>query len=224
MRVAPTVAIGILPALLGSFVVAFALLPLPGADLTMGEALRESGSSIFTLGFLSTAGPLPITIDVLGGATGMILVALTIGYLPPMYAEIRRREVLVKQLGVWTGTPFWGPEILARFSLAGAVGCLPRLYSSWDGWCAHVADTHMKYPALTRFRLPRSRNHWLIALLGVMDSAASTWHSDPQVIMSTPASCRGRGQAVCETLLTQSVELSPVRQNRELTNPTSTEV
>ncbi len=193
---APTVVIGILAALLASFVVAFALLLLPWADLTIGEALLESGSSIFTLGFLSTAGPVPITIDVLGGATGMIFVALTIGYLPPMYAEIRRREALVKQLGVWTGTPSWGPEILARFSLAGAVGRLPRLYSSWDGWCAHVADTHMKYPALTHFRLPRSRNHWLIALLGVMDSAAldmalrpSSDHIDARLMLRQGASC-----------------------------------
>ena len=193
---APTVVIGILAALLASFVVAFALLLLPWADLTIGEALLESGSSIFTLGFLSTAGAVPIAIDVLGGATGMIFVALTIGYLPPMYAEIRRREALVKQLGVWTGTPSWGPEILARFSLAGAVSRLPGLYSSWDKWCAHVADTHMKYPALTHFRLPRSHNHWLIALLAVMDSAAldialrpSGDHIDARLMLRQGVSC-----------------------------------
>jgi hypothetical protein len=193
---APTVVIGILAALLASFVVAFALLLLPWADLTIVEALLESGSSIFTLGFLSTAGAVPIAIDVLGGATGMIFVALTIGYLPPMYAEIRRREALVKQLGVWTGTPSWGPEILARFSLAGAVSRLPGLYSSWDKWCAHVADTHMKYPALTHFRLPRSHNHWLIALLAVMDSAAldialrpSADHIDARLMLRQGVSC-----------------------------------
>lgn len=30
----------------------------------------------------------------------------------------------------------------------------------------------MKYPVLTHFRLSRARNHWLIALLAVMDAAA----------------------------------------------------
>jgi hypothetical protein len=193
---APTVVIGILASLLASFVVAFALLLLPWADLTMGEALRESGSSVFTLGFVSTPEPVPTTLDVVGGATGMIFVALTIGYLPAMYAEVRRREALVKQLGVWTGTPSWGPEILARLSLAGAVGRLPGLYSSWDRWCAHVGDSHMKYPALTHFRLPRSRNHWLIALLAVMDAAAldmalrpSSDHVDARLMLRQGVGC-----------------------------------
>ena len=47
---APTVVIGILASFLGALVVAFALLLLPWADLTIGDALRESGSSVFTLG------------------------------------------------------------------------------------------------------------------------------------------------------------------------------
>ncbi len=193
---APTVVIGILGSLLASFVFAFALLLLPWADLTVGEALRESGSSVFTLGFVSTPEPVPTTLDVMGGATGMIFVALTVGYLPAMYAEVRRREALVKQLEVWTGVPSWGPEILARFSLAGAIDRLPHLYSAWDRWCAHVADSHMKYPALTHFRLPRSRNHWLIALLAVMDAAAldvalrpSSDHVDARLMLRQGLSC-----------------------------------
>jgi hypothetical protein len=169
---APAVVIGILASLLAAFVFAFALLLLPWADLTLGEALRESGSSIFTLGFVNTAQPVPTTLDVVAGAIGMIFVALTIGYLPSMYAEVRRREALVKQLEGWTGTPSWGPEILARFALASAVDRLPRLYATWDEWCAYVADSHMKYPTLTHYRLPRSGNHYLLALLAVMDAAA----------------------------------------------------
>ncbi len=169
---APTVVIGILASFLGSFVVAFALLLLPWADLTLADALRESGSSVFTLGFVSTAEPVPTALDVLAGATGMIFVALTIGYLPPLYAEVRRREALVRQLEGWTGVPSWGPDVLSRFSRAGAVGRLPALYSAWDAWAAHVAVSHMKYPVLTHFRLPRSGNHWLLALLAVLDAAA----------------------------------------------------
>lgn len=168
---APTVIIGILVSFLASFVVGFALLLLPWGDLTLGDALRESGSSVFTLGFVSSEAPVPTALDVLGGATGMIFVALTIGYLPTLYSEIKKREALVKQLEGWAGAPSWGPEVLARFSMAGAVMQLPSLYSSWDSWSAHVADTHMKYPVLTHFRLPRSRNHWAIALLAVMDAA-----------------------------------------------------
>jgi hypothetical protein len=169
---APVVIIGTLAALMGSFVVAFALLLLPWADLTVGDAFREAGSSVFTLGFISTPEPIPTALDVIAGAAGMIFVALTIGWLPALYAEVKNRERLVKQLEGWSGSPPWGPEVLARLSLAGAVGRLPSLYESWDGWCAQVSDTHLKYPVLTHFRLPRAHNHWIIALLAVMDAAA----------------------------------------------------
>lgn len=169
---APTVIIGMLATFLASFVLAFALLLLPWGDLTFGDALRESGSSVFTLGFVSTAEPVPTTLDILGGATGMIFVALTIGYLPTIYGEVTRREVLVKQLEGWTGTPSWGPEVLAQLATVGALQQLPALYRSWDTWAARVADTHMKYPVLTQFRLPRAKNHWAVALLAIMDAAA----------------------------------------------------
>ena len=169
---APVTIIGILVSFLAAFVLGFGLMLLPWGDLTIADALRESGSSIFTLGFVSTAEPVPTALDVLGGATGMVFVALTMGYLPTLYSEIKKREALVKQLEGWTGVPSWGPEILARFSLAEGVDRLPGLYASWDYWSAQVADTHMKYPVLTHFRLPRARNHWLIALMAVMDAAA----------------------------------------------------
>jgi hypothetical protein len=99
-------------------------------------------------------------------------VALTIGYLPTIYGEVKNREALVRQLAGWTGAPSWGPEILARFSLAGAVDRLPRLYETWDTLSARIAETHIKYPVLTHFRLPRSKTHWLTALLAIADSAA----------------------------------------------------
>lgn len=193
---APTVVIGILGSLLASFVAAFALLLLPWSDLNIGEAIREGGSSIFTLGFVSSPGLIPTSLDVLAGGIGMIFVALTIGYLPAMYAEVRRREALVKQLEGWTGTPSWGPEVLARFSLVGAVDRLPSLFAAWDRWCAYVADSHMKYPALTHFRLPRAGNHWLIALLAVMDAAAlnislrpSERHVDARLLLRQGVNC-----------------------------------
>ena len=169
---APVVIIGILSTFLASFVLSFALLLLPWAELTLGEALQESGSSVFTLGFTSTDKAVPVALDILAGATGMIFVALTIGYLPTLYAEVTKREALVKQLEGWTGVPSWGPEILGQFADAGARRQLPTLYRSWDIWAAQVADSHMKYPVLTHFRLPRAKNHWLVALVAVMDAAA----------------------------------------------------
>jgi len=169
---APVVVIGILVSLMGSFVVGFALMLMPWSDLTVADALREAGSSVFTLGFISSTEPVATILDVLAGATGMIFVALTIGYLPTIYSEVKARERQVRQLSGWAGTPSWGPEVLSRFALAGALDLLPSLFTDWDAWCGRVADTHVKYPVLAHFRLPRSGNHFVVALLAVMDAAA----------------------------------------------------
>jgi hypothetical protein len=193
---APTVVILTLITLLGLFTVAFGLMLLPWADVTLGDALRESGSSVFTLGFVSSATPIPTALDVLAGATGMIFVAMTIGYLPTLYAEVRHRDSRVKELEIWGGKPSWGPEILARFTLADALDRLPALYASWDGWCARVADSHMKYPVLTHFRGPRARNHFVIALLAIADAAAldialrpSADHTDARLLLQQACAC-----------------------------------
>ncbi len=193
---APTVVILTLASLLAAFMVAFGLMLLPWAELTLGDAMREAGSSVFTLGFVSSATPIPTALDVLAGATGMIFVALTIGYLPSLYAEVRQREALVKQLEVWTGKPSWGPEILARFTLVGALDRLPSMFASWDAWCARVADSHMKYPVLTHFRGPRAHNHFVIAVLAVADAAAldtvarpSIDHTDARLLLRQVSSC-----------------------------------
>ncbi len=193
---APTVVILTLASLLGAFTLAFGLMLLPWADLSLGDALRESGSSVFTLGFVSTRQPIPTALDVLAGATGMIFVALTIGYLPSLYTEVRQRETLVKQLEVWTGKPSWGPEILARFTLARGLHRLPRLFAAWDLWSARVADSHMKYPVLTHFRGPRARNHFVIALLAIADAASldivlrpSADHTEARLLLRQVSAC-----------------------------------
>ena len=192
---APTVIILTLASLLASFALAFGLMLLPWAD-TAGHAMRESGSSVFTLGFVSTDAPIPTALDVVAGATGMIFVALTIGYLPSLYTEVRVREALVKQLEVWTGKPSWGPEILARFHLVGGLRLLPVLFTSWSAWCARVADSHMKYPVLTHFRGPRSHNHFVLAMLAVADAAAleiasrpSVDHTEGRLLLRQAAAC-----------------------------------
>jgi len=195
---APVVVIGILVALMSSFVLGFALLLMPWGDLTFGDALREAGSSVFTLGFISSAEAAATLLDVLAGATGMIFVALTIGYLPTIYAEVKARERQVRQLSGWAGTPSWGPEILSRLSLAGALDLLPSVFSNWDAWCSRVAETHVKYPVLAHFRLPRSRNHFVIALLAVMDCAALEValhpdgdHGSARLLLSQGIECLG---------------------------------
>ena len=137
-------------------------------------ALRETGSSMFTLGFASTAGTAPTVVDLLAAATGLVVVALQIAYLPTLYGAFNRRETEVTLLMARAGAPPWGPELLVRTRYGVAVRSddLPAFYSRWERWAADVAESHSNYPVLVRFRSPQALSSWLVGLLAVMDSAA----------------------------------------------------
>ncbi len=156
---------------LGLLVLGFALLLIPSTD-TFALALAHSGSSTFTLGITSRDPGATTAIDVAAGAAGLIVIALTIAYLPAIYQVIQRRSVLSKQLGNRVGSPAWGPQILLAHHAADAMDVLPSLYADWDRWVCEVADGHTKYPVLNHFRLPRSRHHWMVSLVAMMDAAA----------------------------------------------------
>lgn len=136
------------------------------------EAVREVGSSLFTLGFASRAEGAATLVDFLAAVTGLLVVALQIAYLPVLYAAFSRRETLVTTLQSRAGSPAWGPEILARHQLVGIVDNLRLFYADWETWAAEVAESHSNYPVLVLFRSPHHLRSWVLALLSVLDSAA----------------------------------------------------
>ena len=154
-----------------SLLFAFALIIWPIADVSFGEALREAGSSLFTLGFAAHPGGANF-VYFMAAATGLIVVALLIAYLPALYASFNRRETLVTMLQSRAGSPAWGPEILARHQAVGLLDDMPNFYANWEEWAADVAESHTNYPVLVNFRSPHALRSWIVGLLAVMDSAA----------------------------------------------------
>ena len=153
------------------YLVGFALLLWPETH-SLGRALKEAGSSLLTLGFAVTGRGTTIVLDLLAAATGLIVVALQIAYLPTLYAAFNRRESDVALLAVRAGEPAWGPELLARVSLMGALPELAAFYSTWERWAADVAESHSSYPVLLRFRAANPLSSWLTGFLAVLDSAS----------------------------------------------------
>jgi len=168
---APLVLAVLLILWLSGYLLAYGLLLWPAVG-NLAAALRESGSSLLTLGFASTRASGPTAIDFVAGATGLIVVALQIAYLPALYGAFNRRETEVTLLGVRAGLPAWGPELLARSTFTITTEELPGFYRQWERWEAEVAESHSSYPILLRFRSPDPIASWLISLLAVMDSAA----------------------------------------------------
>jgi hypothetical protein len=168
----PTWLVMLLVAWLIFLFLGYALLLWPLRGGPFPGALEESGSSIFTLGFIRPSGPAPSAVVFLAAASGLALVAMLIAYLPVLYAAFNRREIQVTTLEALAGSPPWGPELLARQALIGDVAYLPKVYERWTEWAADISESHTNYRTLVYFRSPDPQTSWLLGLLAVLDAAA----------------------------------------------------
>jgi hypothetical protein len=168
----PAVLVAILAAWVALFLVGFLLMFAGASGVSAYAAFRESGSSVFTLGSSAAARPLATAVEFFAAATGLVVVALQIAYLPTLYAAFNRRETLVTLLQSRAGAPAWGPELIARHHLVGTLDNLPAFYAEWERWSAELAESHTNYPVLILFRSPVPLRSWVVGLLAVLDSAA----------------------------------------------------
>jgi hypothetical protein len=171
-QVGPLILLVMLLAWLALFLFAYGLLLWASGGVSLSNAMREIGSSLFTLGFEAGRSGGATVLDFIAAMTGLIVVALQIAYLPVLYAAFSRREALVTTLQSRAGSPAWGPEILARHQLVDIVDNLRFFYADWESWAAEVAESHANYPILVHFRSPHHLRSWITGLLAVLDSAA----------------------------------------------------
>jgi hypothetical protein len=168
----PATLLAILVTWLSLFLLGYALLLWPLIGFSFAAALRESGSSMLTLGFAGTPAPAATGVNFAAATTGVVVIALQVAYLPTLYAAFNRRETLVTMLQSRGGSPAWGPEILWRAKQVNLADSLPELYLEWERWAADVAESHSTHPVLVWFRSPHPLRSWVVGLLAVMDSAA----------------------------------------------------
>lgn len=170
--IGPLLILGLLLAWLAGYLVAYGFILYGVGDKGLGDSLRESGSSLFTLGFAGSNAENQTVIDFIAAATGPIVIAMLIGFLPTIYQAYIDREISVTMLATEAGEPAWGPELLARSTLSDALGELDQLFDHWTTWAASTRLTHLTYPMLLHVRSPRAGRHFTVALLAVMDAAA----------------------------------------------------
>ena len=202
----PAVVLGLLLVTwLAGFVVGYGLLLwLPGGSFP--DALREAGSSLFTLGFAARTGTEPSVTGFLAAASGLVIVALQIAYLPTLYAAYNRRETEVTLLGPRAGSPAWGPELLARAQMAHGIEELTVVYQAWERWSADVAESHSSYPSLLRFRSPEPHSSWVVSQLAVLDAAALHMAACPDSAPFTARLCVQMG-FTCLRKLTRTLRI-----------------
>jgi hypothetical protein len=134
--------------------------------------IRLSGSSLLTLGSV-TSDNIVVNLLIFSEATlGLILVALLIAYLPTMYAAFSKREGFVNLLEVRAGNPPSSVEMLLRFNRIQGMDRLNKYWSEWERWFAEIEESHTSLPMLVFFRSPRSDQSWVTAAGTVLDAAA----------------------------------------------------
>jgi hypothetical protein len=169
---APTLLLAVLAIWLFVFLIGFSLILIPIENTSFLKAVEIAGSSEFTLGFFAPQKNIPIFISLFAAVTGLVVVALEIGFWPALYSAYNRRERLVTLLEAKAGSPPWGPEILARHSMVFMLDSLEDFYKEWEIWAADISESHSTYSFLLQFRSPKALTSWVTALLAVLDSAA----------------------------------------------------
>jgi hypothetical protein len=168
------------------FLLSYTLMLLPLARGHAGTSFSEAGSAVFTLGYADPRQVAGTAIVYVAAFSGLVVVALQIGYLPTLYAAFNRREAQVTLLVSRAGAPAWGPELLVRtrYGLAELDGSadMSELYRIWERWAADVAESHCTHLTLCWLRSPRAEVNWLISLLSVMDAAALQLSLSPSMV------------------------------------------
>ena len=204
------------------FYVSYTLMLLPFVNGNMLTAFDEAGSAIFTLGY-AAPNRLGNTVLVYAAAyTGLVVIALQIGYLPTLYSAFNKREAEVTLLVSRAGSPSWGPELLARtrFGLATVDGTteLGELYRSWERWAAEVAESHSTYLTLCYLRSPATYSNWLISLLSVMDAAALQLSVSPSTAPNLRARLLLRMGFTCMNQIARALSI-PVNDDADPDTP-----
>jgi hypothetical protein len=142
-------------------------------DGTWRRSLGLSGSSMFTLGFLSPHGAPQTALTLLEASIGLVLLALLITYLPSLYAAFSRREQTVSKLEVRAGSPPSGTEMIWRAYVIGSGDAvLTEAFTAWEDWFVDVEETHSSFPTLVYFRSPQPQHSWVTSAGAVLDAAA----------------------------------------------------
>jgi hypothetical protein len=154
----------------------FALADGAVADHGVREALRLSGSSLFTLGFDGPSGAGTTFLTFLEASIGLLLVALLISYLPTIYGAFSRREAFVNKLEVRASPPGAGPpdgcSMLIRAWNLERFEQLSTLWVDLESWFVDIEETHTSFPVLVFFRSPHPDLSWITAAGAILDGAA----------------------------------------------------
>jgi hypothetical protein len=139
---------------------------------SLRAAFAESGSSLFTLGFVSPRSLPQTAVAFFEAGLGLGLVALLISFLPSIYSAYSRRELMVTSLETQAGSPPGAIELIERLARIDGLGDTEAIWRDWARWFADIEETHISTPSLVYFRSPQPERSWVTAAGAVLDAAS----------------------------------------------------
>ncbi len=140
--------------------------------LSFGDAMRISGSSLLTLGFLEPAEGVGVALALTEALVGLTLLAMLITYLPSIYGAFSRREAQVTALDIRAGSPPTGVRLVEFFAIMGHLSRVGEFWSAWERWFVEIEESHTSFPAVVFFRSPQPDHSWVVAAGAVLDGAS----------------------------------------------------
>ncbi len=138
------------------------------ADVTrFGESLYYSGVVYFTVGFgeIVPAASLGRLLSMVEAFSGVLFIALTVGYLPSLYGAFSERErelLLIDDGGEARITPL--SLMVERLDGSTDLDDLDATMGEWERWVAMVLETHTSHPLLAYFRSQHAGQSWVTAI------------------------------------------------------------
>ncbi|MCE1177885.1 MAG: hypothetical protein LWW86_02460 [Micrococcales bacterium] len=163
----------------------------------LGTAVRETGSSMLTLGTHWTPGIWPAIVDLTSGLMGFALMTLFIAYLPTLHAAYVERQTATAALELRPGGPPWGPQLLVALERDTQLDGADRFFAEWERVGLSMIDHHIRYPMLQLFHSSRSGRSWVTALTAVTDAALLKIHLLEDDAVHSPASRVARIGSEC---------------------------
>jgi len=137
-------------------------------------ALYASGTTFFTLGLgdVTPISPSARLLTVAEAGLGLGLLALVIGYLPPINQSFSRREAKISLLDARAGSPPTAAGMLVRQCHDRDLDALLKHLVEWEQWSAELLESHLSYPVLAYFRSQHDNQSWVSALTSILDTSA----------------------------------------------------
>lgn len=168
----PTIILGLAVVWIGLVFVGYSLIYWSMESISLSEAIRQSGSALFTLGFAAPVTQSATFVSFTEAGIGMGIVALLIAYLPILYTAFAERERAVATISVRAGSPARGVEMLVRFHLINHWDELRNTWQEWEELFAGLEESHTTFAVLPLFRSPDPSRSWITAAGAVLDAAS----------------------------------------------------